>query len=108
MISFSLNPDGDHLEVLLKGDLDIDGTELVEEKLIPAMKIYQTVNINFEDVPFVDSSGMGLLLNLVQTLHLEKIKVTISNVIDEVMEVFELLQIPEILGESVFIKSCDS
>lgn len=46
---------------------------------------------------------MGLLLNLVQTFNDKGTKVTISNVKDEVMDVFDLLQIPEILGDGVFV-----
>lgn len=103
MIKFSLNPREDHVEVKLDGDLDIDGTEIVEEELIPALENYQSVNLNFENVPFVDSSGMGLLMNLVHTLKGAGTKVTVLHVKEEVMEVFELLQLPDILGEGVFI-----
>lgn len=102
MIKFSLFPEGENLEVSLMGDLDIDGTEVIEE-LIPEMEKYMEINLNLSDVPFVDSSGMGLLLNLVQTLHVQGIKITISNVREDIMEVFEMLQLPDILGEGVFV-----
>ena len=103
MIRFSLNQGEEHLEVILEGDLDIDSTEVVEEELIPKLVSEKVININFENVPFVDSSGMGLLLNLVQTLNEAGIKVTVSNVREEVMEVFDLLQLPDILGDDVFV-----
>jgi anti-anti-sigma factor len=103
MIEVKLNPNGEELTVNLIGDLDIDSTELIEEELIPAMEQYKTIHLIFTDVPFVDSSGMGLLLTLVQTLKEKEIGVRISNVRKEVMEVFEILQLPEILGERVFV-----
>jgi anti-sigma B factor antagonist/stage II sporulation protein AA (anti-sigma F factor antagonist) len=103
MFTFSMERNENKLEVHLIGDLDIDGTEVMEEKLIPSLLECKEVDVNFEHVPFVDSSGMGLLINLVHTLTEKKIKVTISNVISEVMEVFDLLQLPEILGENVFV-----
>ncbi|MCM3443394.1 STAS domain-containing protein [Metabacillus halosaccharovorans] len=102
MFKFSLHPNEDHVEVTLQGDLDIDGTEVIEEELLPALENYLFININFEHVPFVDSSGMGLLMNLVHTLQKSNAKVHVVNVKEEVMEVFELLQLPEILGEDVF------
>lgn len=102
MLKFSQYPDGENLEVSFHGDLDIDSTEVVEE-IIQTMEKYKKVNINFGDVPFVDSSGMGLLLNIVRTLNDKGTKVTVANVRDEVMEIFELLQIPNILGEEVFL-----
>lgn len=103
MIHYTYKEAEDHLEVKLEGDLDIEGTEIVEEELIPTMSNYKTVNIDFENVPFVDSSGMGLLMNMVKTLNEKGIKVTISKVRQEVFEVFEIIQLPEILGEGVFV-----
>jgi anti-anti-sigma factor len=103
MIEYSLHGSNEHLDVKLVGDFDIDGTEVVEEELIPNMEKYKTVNINFEGVQFVDSTGMGLLMNMVQNLKEKGVKVTISNVRQDIMDVFEILQLPEILGEEIFV-----
>ncbi|WP_096199945.1 STAS domain-containing protein [Bacillus sp. FJAT-45350] len=103
MISFSTKIMNESLVVKLKGDLDIDSTEVVELELMTTLKSFQTVIIDFEDVPFIDSSGIGLLLSTVQTLNDQGVKVTISNVRKEVMDIFELLQIPDILGDGVFL-----
>lgn len=103
MIEVKLSPDGEKLTVDIIGDLDIDSTEMVEEELIPTLEKYKNIKLDFTDVPFVDSSGMGLLLTVVQTLQEKDIEVIISNVRKDVMEVFQILQLPEILGEKVFI-----
>jgi anti-anti-sigma factor len=103
MIKYFYNEVEDRLDVKLEGDFDIEGTEVVEEELIPTMLNYKMVNIDFENVPFVDSSGMGLLIDIVKTLNDKGIKVTISKVRQEVFEVFEIIQLPEILGEEVFV-----
>ncbi|WP_100407025.1 STAS domain-containing protein [Bacillus solitudinis] len=103
MFSFSTEEISEHLEVKLEGDLDIEGTEVVEENLMPIMEKHSSVSVDFARVQFIDSSGMGLLLTLVKTLHEKEIIVTIKDVREDVMEVFELLQIPEILGEGVFV-----
>ncbi|MFC4557775.1 STAS domain-containing protein [Virgibacillus kekensis] len=104
MIQYTTKERGsDSLEVLLKGDLDIDGTEVIEEELMPLLLGLRSAKINFENVPFVDSSGMGLLMKLVNTLKEHDITVTVSEVREDVYEVFELLQIPEIIGKDVFV-----
>ncbi|MEH7381316.1 STAS domain-containing protein [Bacillus sp. JJ1533] len=103
MIRFLLIKDEKTVEVKLEGDLDIDGTEVVEEELLPAIEKFSSVTLNLRDVPFVDSSGIGLLLNLVKTMEEKGITIVITNVREEVMDVFDLLQIPDILGEGVFI-----
>jgi anti-sigma B factor antagonist/stage II sporulation protein AA (anti-sigma F factor antagonist) len=103
MVNYSLIENAENVEVKLEGDLDIEGTEVIEEQLVPSLQKYKEVTLNFEEVPFVDSSGIGLLISLVQTLSGMEIKVTIGNVREDIQEVFELLQLSEILGEGVFI-----
>lgn len=103
MVHFGLNEvQKNSLNIILEGDLDIESTEAVE-RLLPSLEKYESVNINFEKVPFVDSSGMGLLLHAVHSLSEKGIQVTISNVKEDVFMIFELLQIPEILGADVFV-----
>lgn len=103
MLKYTIVKEANLCQVFLHGDLDIEGTELINEELIPELTVADSVNINFEEVPFVDSSGMGLLITLVNTLKDNRTKVTISNVNDEVFGIFDLLQLPEILGSEVFI-----
>ncbi|OLO26368.1 anti-anti-sigma factor [Alkalihalophilus pseudofirmus] len=102
MIKYQLNNIDEGLEVKLIGDLDIDSTEVIELELVPSLISNKKVNINFEAVPFIDSSGIGLLLHAVQTLEEQGIKVIVTHVSKEVMDIFEMLQIPEILGNEVF------
>jgi anti-anti-sigma factor len=102
MITFLMNEVDGHLNVKLEGDLDIDATEIINEK-ISIMEKYKVVNINFASVPFVDSSGIGLLVHLVQSMDEKGVKITISDVREDVMAVFELLQIPEIIGKDVIV-----
>jgi len=87
-----------------EGDLDIDSTELVENELLPKLQPYEQISFHFGHVQFVDSSGMGLLLTLIQSLKEQGKKVQITNVREEVMEVFDLLQIPAIVDEQTFIR----
>ncbi|WP_209121565.1 STAS domain-containing protein [Alkalihalobacillus sp. BA299] len=102
MISYQLNEINQGLEVKLTGDLDIDSTEVMELELIPKLEQYSIVSLNLSSVPFIDSSGIGLLLNTVKALQEKEIQVTITEVKTEVMDVFDMIQLPEILGESVF------
>ncbi|MCY7692157.1 STAS domain-containing protein [Bacillus altitudinis] len=103
MILYSAEEKNGDLEVKIQGDLDIDSTEIFDEQLLPLLENYQTVNLNFEQVPFVDSSGIGLLMNTVQSLGEKGTKVTISHVQKEVKDIFELLQIPDIFGDGVVL-----
>jgi anti-anti-sigma factor len=102
MIQYNFSNEDDHLDISFEGDLDIEATEIIHEEIKPLIIKYKSANLNLNKVPFVDSSGMGLLIDLVRTVE-DRTKVTISEVKDEVFEVFELLQLPEILGRDTFI-----
>jgi anti-anti-sigma factor len=103
MFSYELIESNEEAVIYFKGDLDIEVTEIIEEQVIPLLKYYKKVDINMSEVFFVDSTGIGLLINLVETLRNTEsgIKVTVSNIHPQVQEVFELIQLKEILGEEV-------
>ncbi len=103
MLTLSITDDKNNVKVNLNGDLDIEGTEIVNEELLPKLINFSKVNVSLKEVPFVDSTGMGLLINLVKTLQEKEIVITISDVNKDVLEIFDLLQLPEILGPDVIV-----
>jgi anti-anti-sigma factor len=88
--------------VLFSGDLDIDATEIIEDQLTQELIKCEEVELNFEAVPFVDSSGIGLLISLIDHIREAGIPVLVTHVSEDVQTVFSLLQLPEILGKDVF------
>ncbi|GGJ13381.1 STAS domain-containing protein [Paenibacillus hunanensis] len=102
MFSYRLQEQDGRMIVYCEGDIDIDAGDLIEEQLEPALQEQQQVVLNLEQVHFVDSSGIGLLIGLVQGLKEQERIVSLEHVQPEVMEVFELLQLDEILGKDVF------
>jgi len=85
-----------------KGDLDIEATELFEHQLTPELFQYQDIQINFSKVLFVDSSGIGLLITMINQLRETGKTIVIVQLEPEVKEIFSYLQLPLILGEEVF------
>jgi anti-anti-sigma factor len=102
MFEYQMIHEDEKTTVLFKGDMDIEITEMMEEEILPALQTDKSVNLNFAAVSFVDSTGIGLLMNLVQLLQEQAVIVTISHLSEEIYQVFELLQIPDILGREVF------
>ncbi|WP_046213939.1 STAS domain-containing protein [Paenibacillus wulumuqiensis] len=102
MFSYRLELTGEEIVVYCEGDIDIDAGDTFEEELEPELAKAAVVILNLESVQFVDSSGIGLLIKLVQNLQEQERQVWIEKTQPEVMEVFELLQLDEILGKSIF------
>lgn len=93
------------IQIQLKGDLDIDSTELIEDRLWEDVDGCNVVMLDFSGVMFVDSTGIGLLISLIRKLQQSDTAISIRNLQPDVREVFELLQLPAILGQEVFEES---
>ena len=102
MLDYTTEIEGKSIKVYLNGDLDIECTEFLEDELLSLVLEYKVVDFMFENVAFVDSSGIGLLINMIQELQKLDREVTISHIRADVLEVFELLQIPDIVGKNIF------
>jgi anti-anti-sigma factor len=105
MFSYELVNKEDKIVIMFNGDMDIEITEIVEEEIIPSILACPSIDINLLNVSFVDSTGIGLLINLIDTVKKknEDVSVTIINVQPHVKDIFELIQLSEILGENVFV-----
>jgi anti-anti-sigma factor len=104
MFLYELAQDGQSVIAYFKGDLDIEATEIMEE-ILRELRAFEAIQINLAEVPFVDSTGIGLLIHLVETLKRENKQVMISDMQPEVEEVFDIIQLKEILGEEIFVKT---
>jgi anti-anti-sigma factor len=104
---FSWKIEKTEMDVSIKfiGDLDIEATEMIEDEMIPVIAAYRNIVLDFSDVSFVDSTGIGLLINLIDTKedNLGMEKVLIKNIQPLVREVFDILQLEEILGEKAVL-----
>ncbi|MCY9698360.1 STAS domain-containing protein [Paenibacillus alginolyticus] len=101
MFKYKLLDEGTITIVSFAGDMDIDVTELIEEELSPLLMNKKEIQIDFSEVPFVDSSGIGLLITLVKNLQEKGNKVQIMHIRAEVKQVFAMLELSEILGNDV-------
>ncbi|WP_017812483.1 MULTISPECIES: STAS domain-containing protein [Paenibacillus] len=102
MFTYRLELTGQQITVYCEGDIDIDAGDTFEEQLEPELAEASSVILNLGAVQFVDSSGIGLLIKLVQDLQEQERQVWIEQTQPEVMEVFQLLQLDEILGKDTF------
>ncbi len=101
MLTFSVETEASRIVLYLSGDIDIDVAEAMEHSIPSAAASYSDVVIDFAGVPFVDSSGIGLLIALVRALQQDGKRVSVVRVREDVMEVFDILQIQDILGKEV-------
>ena len=102
MLTFTLDRQDTAAFVAFSGDLDIDATELIGEELTPQLSDFERVDIDFSNVSFVDSSGIGLLIALIKQVRGSGRTITVTRMREDVKTVFSMLQLPEIVGKDVF------
>lgn len=87
------------LKVNLQGSLDINGVDLLEDKMSEIdFSSLKEVSFNMQHVEFIDSTGIGSLLNLTRLLDEQGIRFEIINVNEDIREIFRILDLEEILG----------
>lgn len=74
------------------------------EKVLDIKENYLKIIFDFSGIKFVDSTGVGKMIKLFQD-H-DEINYVISNLQPDVKDIFDILNLKEILGESMF-KECN-
>lgn len=89
-----VKPDSD-IEVILKCDLVASKTKAVDEKLMELIYTNKPsyFTVNMEHVEMVDSSGIGLLLELHNFLKDSRCPMTVINLSDDIHDLFIRMRI---------------
>ncbi|ENH97149.1 anti-sigmaB factor antagonist [Gracilibacillus halophilus YIM-C55.5] len=103
MLAYQIHEEKNKLFVELEGDLDIESTEIINNELLPRFLQHETVVIDFATVGFVDSSGMGLLIQIVKQMKEKDQQIQIIHVKEDILEVFDMVQMHEIIGNDVIV-----
>jgi anti-sigma B factor antagonist len=82
----------------LEGRLDTSGAEQLQEVLIPAFDMAKEVLLNFEKLAFVSPEGLRVLLKGQRKANAKEGSMTLCNIPEEIMEVFEITGFPAMLA----------
>ena len=88
----------------LIGELDISTIDLFRTSVENVQNNVNQVMLDFNDLKFVDSTGVGGLVQAVKKLREQNLQILVKNISPDVFEVLDLLGIPELLGEETFIR----
>lgn len=88
--------DANNLEIRLNGQFDALGAKSIREdleKLADDTSTSQHVVLNLEDVPFIDSSGIGAIVFLFKRLKVQQRNMRITGVTGQPAELFRMLRV---------------
>jgi anti-anti-sigma factor len=82
---------GDHLRIAISGDLDAVSSPVLGRKLDDALSpSWPDAVLDLQHVDFLDSSGLGLLINLSRRMSDSGASLRLCNVPGPVRRIFEL------------------
>ena len=97
MFNIKTNQTGITLDIVLEGLLDTQTAPKLEEVITEKLGSVDEVNFDFADLEYLTSAGLRVLLTAQQEMEDKDGKMTLTNVNDEIMEVFEMTGFTDVL-----------
>ncbi len=91
MIYMEKSQDGNTITISLKGKITFENTGEIREKMKEILREENLSHLifNMEEVPFIDSSGLGLLVSIKNTLIRKDGTFTLLNLSDTVKKIMK-------------------
>ena len=89
--------DGDTLLLALEGRLDTTTAPQLQEALIPEFDQVKNICLDFEELIYVSSAGLRVILMGEKTAQKKGAEMTLINVSEEILEIFEMTGFSDIL-----------
>lgn len=102
MLDVTIAVSGENKVLSFIGELDISTVDKFKKSIDESREGAREIILDMSQLSFVDSTGVGGLLNVVKTLQKNGLPVKIVNVSSEVYEVLDLLGLPMLLGHEIF------
>ncbi len=101
-MNFTIDRDATGYQVKIEGDLDLYTSyaikDEIKERIIP---VPDHMHVDLSQVHYIDSAGIGLLIELKKNIEKLGKTYTVSNISDEQMKMFRSISLDLILGESL-------
>ncbi len=96
MINIAKKCSGDTLNIVLEGRLDTITAPELEKEIRSSVEGITTLNFDFEKLEYISSAGLRVLLSTQKIMNRQG-TMTIRNVSEAVMEIFEVTGFADIL-----------
>lgn len=97
LLSIKVVTIGKDVTLKIKGVLDISTTNLVDPYLEQLDENVETLIIDFSEVEFMDSTGIGSIMNAIHLSQEKNMKLKLQGIDELTHQVFEMVGLYEIL-----------
>ena len=89
-MSYKVTEENNVATVFLNGEIDMDVTEKAKEVIMPLIEAKKEVHLNLKDVPYMDSSGISIIIESNQRAREKNTKVELKEVSQPVEKVLAM------------------
>lgn len=89
-ITLETKNDTNSFVVYVGGEIDLNTVDQLEEAIKEGLDLKKDIAIDMNDVRFIDSTGIGLLVQTYKKLNQEDKKITVLNAKENVRKVFKI------------------
>ena len=89
-MTYKVTEDNNVATVFLNGEIDMDVTEKAKEVIMPLIEAKKEVHLNLKDVPYMDSSGISIIIESNQRAREKNTKVELKEVSQPVEKVLAM------------------
>ena len=97
-MSYKVTEENNVSTVFLDGEIDMDVTEKAKEVIMPLIESGKEVHINLNNVQYMDSSGISILIESHQKANELGTKVILKEISKSVLKVIMMAKLEQILN----------
>lgn len=86
------------MNLKLEGTITIDNIDKYRNKIMPLLKMKQDIKLDFKDVEMIDSSGLGLLVDVHKQAQENNLKVIMVNINENIEKLYKITMLDNIFN----------
>ncbi|SHG31864.1 STAS domain-containing protein [Ornithinibacillus halophilus] len=97
-ISINVKEENEKVVINVSGEIDVFTAPQLKEKIIPLVSAENAeVIVDFKDVNYMDSTGLGVLINAYKATKVNNSHIKIINLQDRVYRIFTITGLDEVM-----------
>lgn len=97
-LNYDINEEKDLIKISLNGDLDAYSSDEFKEAVLKKVSSSKDILINAKKLNFIDSTGLGSLISIYNTIKEQDKNISIEEIKPNVKQIFEITELNKLFN----------
>ena len=97
-LNYDINEEKDLIKISLDGDLDAYSSDEFKEAVLKKVSSSKDILINAKKLNFIDSTGLGSLISIYNTIKEQDKNISIEEIKPNVKQIFEITELNKLFN----------